>query len=274
MKMSTIGWIGTIVGVLGGLVGMAVAIAASPLFGSIFALFFILVFGGVFWSVFRPMAVQNKLQKTGVSAQATILKVSDTGVTVNNSPQIKLLLQVTPPTGMPYQVETKILISRLQTYSYQQGMSVPVKIDPNDKNLIALDYSGGNGDGASASSYGSTGYNMSNGGNSENAGYTQKQIDDANAMISKINDDNVKLLAYGESARAIVTKYTWMGIYVNGNNPAVTLELEVLPESRSAFKATAKGVIMETSVSKFQPGEEIYVKYDPDDISKVTVEHS
>jgi hypothetical protein len=273
MKMGVGGWIGIIVGGLGGLLGMAVAIAASPIFGSIFALIFILIFGGVFWMVFRPMMVQNKLQKVGVSAQATILQVSDTGVTVNNSPQIKMLLQVTPPTGMPYQVETKILISRLQTYAYQAGMVVPVKIDPNDKNLIALDYSGGS-EGASASSYGSTSYGSGNGGSSTNAGYTQKQIDDANAMIGKINDENIKLMSYGESARAIVTKYTWMGIYVNGNNPAVTLELEVLPESRSAFKATAKGVIMETSVPKFQPGEEIFVKFDPDDTSKVTVEHS
>lgn len=270
MKMGIGMWIGIIVGGLGGLIGMAVAIAASPVFGSIFSLVFILIFGGVFWSVFRPMAIQNKLQKTGVPAQATIMQVSDTGVTVNNSPQIKLLLQVTPPTGMPYQVETKLLISRLQTYSYQPGMTIGVKIDPNDKNKIAIDYSGGTDN---ASSYSNSSYGTGYGGNTT-GNYTPQQIQEANSMIKKINDDNVKLMSYGESARAIVTKYTWMGIYVNGNNPAVTLELEVLPESRSSFKATAKGVIMETSVPKFQPGEEIFVKYDPDDISKVTVEHS
>ncbi|RPI16567.1 MAG: hypothetical protein EHM58_11595 [Ignavibacteriae bacterium] len=263
MKMGIGGWIGIIVGGLGGLIGMAVAIAASPLFGSIFSLFFIIVFGGVFWMIFRPMMVQNKLMKTGVPAQATILGVSDTGVTVNNSPQIKLLLQVSPPTGMPYQVETKLLISRLQTYAYQPGMTIAVKIDPNDKDKIAIDYSGG---ADSASAYSSNGGSMSN--------YTPQQIQDMTAMISKINDENMKLMAYGESARAIVTKYTPMGINVNGENPAVTLELEVLPQSRSPFKATAKGVIMATSIPKFQPGEEIFVKFDPNNIAKVTVEHS
>jgi len=34
------------------------------------------------------------------------------------------------------------------------------------------------------------------------------------------------------------------------------------------------GVIAEQSVAKFQPGEEIYVKFDPNDTSKVTIIHS
>jgi hypothetical protein len=207
--------------------------------------------------------IQNKLLKTGVPAQATILQVSDTGVTVNNSPQIKLLLQVNPPTGMPYQVETKVLISRLQTHAYQPGMVVPVKIDPNDKDKIAIDYTG-SADNASTNGIGagSTGY------------YTPQQIQEMQTMLSKINDENNKLMTYGESARAIVTKFIPMGINVNGDNPAVTLELEVLPQSRASFKATAKGVIMSTSVPKFQPGEEIFVKFDPNNISMVTIEHS
>jgi hypothetical protein len=261
MRMSLFGKIGFIIGLLGGLAGITVAVIADPLMGSIFASIFILVFGGVYWSIFRPMMMQNKLLKTGVSAKAVIKELHDTGVTVNNAPQIKLLLEVFPQTGIPYLVETKMLISRLQTASYQPGMELMVKIDPNDKDKVAVDLSGGVSYGSGAS-YGS--------GDS----YSGMNKQEAETMLKKINDENMQIMAIGESSRAIVTGYKWLGVYVNGNNPFVSLELEVLPETRRPFKAQAKGVISEQAVSKFQPGEEIYVKFDPNDTGKVTIEHS
>jgi hypothetical protein len=208
----------------------------------------------VYWFVFRSIFGQNKLLKTGVSARAVIKQVSDTGVTVNNNPQIKLLLEVSPPTGAPYLVETKTIISRLQPGMYQPGMEIAVKVDPNNKDKVAVDPTGGAGGGGFSGS--------------------MMTMQEAEAMLRKINDESTKLMAYGESSRAIVTGYQWLGVYVNGNNPFVSLDLEVLPETRSSFKAKAKGVISEQSVPKFQPGEEIYVKFDPNDISKVTIEHS
>lgn len=249
------GKIGLIIGLLGGLAGITVAVIAAPLMGSIFAFIFIAVFGGVYWSIFRPMMMQNKLLKTGVPARAVIKELHDTGVTVNNAPQIKLLLEVFSPTSEPYLVETKMLISRLQTSAFQPGMELMVKIDPNDKDKVAVDFSGG-------ASYGS---------GAAAGGMNQQE---AEAMLKRINDENMRITAIGESSRAIVTNYKWLGVYVNGNNPFVSLDLEVLPETRRPFKAQAKGVIAEQSVSKFQPGEEIYVKFDPNDTSKVTVEHS
>jgi hypothetical protein len=254
--MSLAGKIGLIIGLLGGLVGMTVAIITAPLMGSIFALIFIVVFGGVFWSIFRPMMMQNKLLKNGVSARAVIKELSDTGVTVNNAPQIKLLLEVYPPTGIPYLVQTKMLISRLQTSSFQPGMELAVKIDPDDKDKVAIDLTGGAGYSSSASSAG---------------GITQQE---AQEMLKKMNDENLRIMAIGESSRALVTNYKWLGVHVNGNNPYVKLDLEVLPESRRPFKAQAEGVISEQSVQKFQPGEEIFVKFDPNDTSKVTIDHS
>ncbi len=255
MRMSLVGKIGLIIGLLGGLAGIVVAVISAPIMGSIFALIFILVFGGVYWSVFRPMMIQSRLLKTGLSAKAVIKELSDTGVTVNNAPQVKLVLEVFPPMGAPYLVETKMLISRLQTSMFQPGMELAVKIDPDDKSKVAVDFSAGAAYGAGSSS----------------AGMNQQE---AELMLKKVNEENMKISALGESSRAIVTNYKWLGVYVNGNNPFVSLDLEVLPESRRSFKANAKGVIAEQSVSKFQPGEEIFVKFDPNDTSKVTIEHS
>jgi hypothetical protein len=251
MKMGLGAKIGIFGGILGGVIGMVAAIISEPILGSIFSAFFIVVFGTVFWKIFRPMYVSKKLLKTGVRAKAIIVKVWDTGVTVNKNPQVGLLLDVTPPHKMPYQTEMRQIISRLNPSVYQPGMEVDVRIDPDDEKKIAIESIGGAG-----------GYSSS---------YSKSEAEKKLMEVEKLNKE---ILKYGESSRAIVLNYTEMGINVNGNNPAVTLDLEVIPDNRKSFKAQAKGIVMETSVPKFQPGEEIYVKFDPKDITKVSIEHS
>jgi len=238
MKLGLGAKIGLIGGLLGGAIGMTAGIIAEPIGGSILSAIFIIVFGTVYWKFFRPMVVSNKLLKTGQPAKAKIIKVWDTGVTVNQNPQVGLLLEVTPMNKMPYQVETRQIISRLNPSMYQPGMEVDVRIDPDDEKKIAIESSGGAG--------------------RYSGSYSKSE---AKKLITEIDEFNKELMKYGESSRAIVLKYTEMGININGNNPAVTLDLEVIPDNRKSFKAQAKGVVMETSVPKFQPGEEIFVKF-------------
>jgi archaellin len=275
MRMGIGGWIGLIVGGLGGLIGMTVAIMASPVFGSVFALIFIVIFGGMFWSFFfKPMMTRNKLAKTGVPAQARIVSLADTGVTINMNPQIKLTLEVTPPMGAPYMVETKQVISRLDTASYQPGTILPVIVDPNDKNLIEINYDSS----AQTAGYSSGGY--APGGVAQatdkilTGPYAGMSAADANAMIAKNNEENIQLMSYGTESKAIVTKYTWLGVYVNGENPFVEVEVEVMPSSGTPYKAKAQGVVQTASVPKYQPGAEIYIKYDPNNPNKITMFHS
>lgn len=268
MKMN---W-GMIIGLIGGAIGLLVGLGAVIMTKSWFALIIMVItvgiVGTVFWKVlFGPMMLSRRLAKSGFATTARVVEISDTGVTVNNAPQVKLLLEVTPPNGSPYMVETKQLISRLQTSMYTPGSMIPVLIDLNDKNSIVINYEGAGG--SSGQVQGS---------------YTQDSItigpwagmhrSEAEKKLYDIDAKNKEIFAYGTSCRAIVTKYTWLGIYVNGNNPAVEIEAQVLPADRPSFEAKMIGVIMEQSVPKFQPGEDIYVKYDPNNTSKVTIEHS
>jgi len=260
MQMNLIGKIGITIGVLGGLFGLAVGIMAAPLMGSIMAVIFVAIFGGVWWSIFRPMGQQSKLLQTGVPAQGVITRLWDTGVTINNNPEIGLEVQVTPSTGMTFIAKTKKVISRLETSYYQPGTAVQVRYNPDDTSKIAIESIGGSG------SYSSSG--------DGNAGYSQQQIQQIQDELMKQDALNQQIMSYGTSAKAVVLQYQDMNIKVNGNNPAVTLQIEVTPDDRPSFRATVKGVIKDTSVSKYQPGREVYVKYDPNDISKVTMDHS
>ncbi len=243
--------IGVVLGILGGLAGLTAGIWADPVMGSIFAVIFIGIFGSVFFFVVRPimkpMFEAARLMKSGEPATATILSLQDTGVTVNENPQIKMTLEVRRKGYPKYQAEAKSIISRLQTSMYQPGMEVSVMVDQADPMKVAVVGSGAAG---TASQEG-----------------LQKMLMDIDAM-------NQQIIATGTSAKAKILQCTPLGINVNGNNPFVQLLLEVTPEGSAKFQATAKAAIMESSIPKYQPGCEVYVKYDPNDLTRVSVEHS
>lgn len=85
------------------------------------------------------LTMARELQKSGEQAEALILQIWDTGMTLNNDPVVGFLLEVHPVTGPVYQAKTKLVISRLSVPRYQPGMSVPVRIDPRDHSRVALD---------------------------------------------------------------------------------------------------------------------------------------
>jgi hypothetical protein len=79
------------------------------------------------------------LRTSGITAKATILRLWDTGTTVNDNPVAGMLLEVQPPSGQPYQVETKSLIPRLATAQVQPGAVIQVKIDPAKRERVVVD---------------------------------------------------------------------------------------------------------------------------------------
>jgi hypothetical protein len=134
-------------------------------------------------------------------------------------------------------------------------MTIPVLIDPKNENIVVVDFSGGQ----------QPKYN-----NSMSSADQEKLKNE----LMKFNDQDTYIRNSGKSARAIVKKYTWLGVNINGNNPYAELEIEVMPDDKPAFAATVKGAIKEESVPKYQPGEEIFVKYDIYDLKKVAIDHS
>lgn len=78
------------------------------------------------------------LMATGVVGQATIDSVTDTGVTINENPQIALGLTVTVPGKDPYQATLTQVVSRLAIAGYQPGATVPVRVSPDDPQVLMI----------------------------------------------------------------------------------------------------------------------------------------
>lgn len=147
MKMNAGVWIAIAAG-LGALVfGVSSALVNAGSLGIYITAGIVLMFGGMFYLFYRlffaPMILANRLRKTGIAGKAVIREVHDTGVTINNNPQIKLVLDVKNSFGQVYTATIRTLISRLQPQMYQVGMTIAVLIDPKDENKIVVDYSGG-----------------------------------------------------------------------------------------------------------------------------------
>ena len=263
---------------------MAVAIAAAPLFGSIFSLIFILIFGLAFGIPYLRNKKRKQLLATGKTAKGKIIDMWDTGVTINNQPQIGMTIEVTPDFEPSFKAEVIQVISRLQTAYYQVGTSCVVKYDPNNKKTVAIESLGDSG---ADDNFGNdinqlvekykqnalkgaqSGTNFE--GSPAFPGMNQQQIEEA--IVA--NDKELKrIMQIGVECKAIVKTSDFTNVYVNQDNPLYSLVLEVLPDDAPAYEAKCMGVIMSSSVPKFQPGKQIYAKYDPEDRSKVTISHS
>jgi hypothetical protein len=259
MKMNVWTWIGIGGGIAGFLIGIISVLMTAGNQGIYVTLGMLAIFGGMAYLFYKlffgPMLNASRLQKNGIPGKAIIVAVRDTGVTINNNPQVKLVLEVKSNLGQKYAAECRTLISRLQPGIFQPGMEVPVKIDPKNEKNVIVDFSG-------------------NSTTNNNSSLSQQDNTNLQTALQQEQKEQESIRLSGKPARAIIKKYTWLGVYINGNNPYAEIELEVLPDNYPSFSATTKGVIGEAAVEKFQPGKEIYVKYDQYDNSKVAMDHS
>ncbi len=87
--------------------------------------------------------MSEELQQSGVSARARIEEVWDTGWTINDNPVIGMKVLVLPPDRPAFTATIeKTTISRIATPQFQPGNTVPVRYDPKNPALVAVDFGG------------------------------------------------------------------------------------------------------------------------------------
>ncbi len=93
-----------------------------------------------FWFFFASEARRFNILKRGEPAEAVILEVKETGITLQgNYPVAKLLLEVRPRDGSePYQVWTKCAVNRFDIPAFQPGAVVRVAVDPRNRKHVAV----------------------------------------------------------------------------------------------------------------------------------------
>jgi hypothetical protein len=83
-------------------------------------------------------AKAQHLAVNGRPGTATIAAIRQTGVVVNENPQVELDLQVQVDAGAPYGVTHKQVIAMIAIPQFQPGCVVPVKVDPDDPQSLII----------------------------------------------------------------------------------------------------------------------------------------
>ena len=133
-----------LIGILGGVAGVLIAIISVLKSGGsdrvYISIAMVIVFGGMGYIInkflWAPRANLRRLNNSGIPGKAKILEVHETNVSVNNNPQVRLVLELNN-NGEVYTTDCKTIVSRFNSNYFQPGKEVNVKIDPvNEKNVI------------------------------------------------------------------------------------------------------------------------------------------
>jgi hypothetical protein len=95
------------------------------------------------FGVMKGMSDRAKLRATGVPGHAIVRSIGESGggtVTVNDQPLLSLTLEVNDGYGSPYLVSLETIVPRYAIPQVQPGDTIPIKIDPNDPQRIAVDW--------------------------------------------------------------------------------------------------------------------------------------
>jgi hypothetical protein len=79
---------------------------------------------------------QQWLAQNGLEASADVVMVTDTGATVNMNPVVVIQMKVTPPVGMPFDVTTQTMVSRIAVP--RAGDKIKIKYNPANPMQVAI----------------------------------------------------------------------------------------------------------------------------------------
>jgi hypothetical protein len=181
----------------------------------------------------------NELQRTGVSAEATILKIWDTGMTVNLDPVVGFLLEVRPPGGEPYQAETKILVSRLSIPQVQPGAVVQVRLDPARPSRVSLDLSAP-------------------------VAAAPTPVHTPLPRGADVEPEKQRLLATGVAGTATIVRCESLGLFDADGRPAYDLVVKVEIPGHPAMEGPTRTAVQKEHEHWFQVGQRLPIKADPD----------
>ncbi len=209
----------------------------------------------VMFLVRRFTGPDKQLLATGETAQATVIQMWDTGVTINDNPRVGLLLEVHPVNRPAYQVKTAQTVSRLQTSMYQPGQTLEVKIDPADQKKVAI----------TAILSGAPG--MAAGPDMAQAMQMQQALLATEQVLQAVR-------SMGIAAQATVLTALDMGVRVGDNGSMMKFSLQVQPTDRPPFRAETQAAVSDASRLKYAAGSTIWVKFNPNDPSQVALDHA
>jgi hypothetical protein len=91
----------------------------------------------------RKASASKRIDETGLAGTGQVVGLTQTGMYLNNNPQIGMQLMVSVPGRNPYQVEVRQFVPLMLLGSIQVGSTLPVKVDQQNPSKVVIDWDGG-----------------------------------------------------------------------------------------------------------------------------------
>jgi hypothetical protein len=212
----------------------------------------------------RAAADAERIKAQGVGGNATILGMRQTGVTLNEQPQIELRLQVSTQMHGPYEVTVKEYVPLMLLGALSSGRPLPVKVDPADPQRVIIEWESAGGFGAPAAGM-ATGMPAAQVAAGGQAGYAAPAPEDPADVKKRLLDSGVP-----GTARVISSAPT--GQTDAEGRPMYSMMLEIQVEGHPPIQGPAVVGIPPERAERLEAGDSVPIKADPSNPAMMAVD--
>jgi hypothetical protein len=218
-----------------------------------------LLFWGRKWQ--RAAVEADRIRTQGVAGNATITGMRQTGVTLNEQPQVELQLQVTTSMHGAYPVTLKEYVPLMMLGVLSSGRPLPVKVDPSNPQRVIIEWENAGGMGTPIA--GMPGAGMPVAG--QMAGIGQPPAGDPADMKKR-------LLAEGVSGTAKVISSAPTGQMDSEGRPVYSMMLQIEVEGHPPMQGPAVVGVPPERAELLEVGDTVPIKADANNPSVMAVD--
>lgn len=200
----------------------------------------------------RAAADAERIKAQGVPGTATILGMEQTGVTLNEQPQIELRLQVSTQMHGAYEVMVKEYVPLMLLGTLSSGRPLPVKVDPADPQSVIIEWESAGGMGGPV------------------IGQPAPAL--AQPPTGDSADVKKRLLETGVAGTAKVISSAPTGQTDAEGRPVYSMMLEIHVEGRPPMQGPAVVGIPPERAEWLEPGDSVPIKADPSNPALLAVD--
>jgi hypothetical protein len=196
----------------------------------------------------------QRLRIQGVPGTARIVGMSQTGVYLNEQPQVELNLEVTTSIQGPYPVVLKEWVPMIMLGRLTSGVPLPVKVDPANPNNLVIEWE------SAMSPVGA------------DAMTPPPQADTSGYSKSAREAEKARLLATGAVGRATVISAKPTGETDTEGRPVYDLMLQIEVPGQQPMQGPARTGLPADRVDQLEPGDTVPLRVDPANPMVMTVD--
>lgn len=218
------------------------------------------------WS--KKAAEADRLRTQGVPGQASILGMRQTGVYLNEQPQIELQLQVTTQMHAAYPVTVREYVPLMLLGTLSSGRPLPVKVDPANPNNLVIEWENA----MVAPMGGMPAGGMPMGG--MQVGNQMGQMPVAPPPLPSAQGDEIKkrILATGIPGTAKIISSAPTGQMDDRGRPIHSMMLQIQVQGQQPVQGPAMAGVPPERAEQLEPGDEVPIKADPANPTSIAID--